>query len=628
MKGELIDKTLIHLFEEQVLHNCDRTAVKFGKEQITYGCLNERVNRLAHYLKKHGVGKETIVVLLMERSINMLVSILAIWKAGGAYIPVDVSYPDERLRVILEESESNMVLTMSEHASQSLFMNDAAIVRLDMVMEDVEREFSENPEKVIASENLAYIIFTSGSTGRPKGAMVEHIGMLNHMFAKINDLKLNDSSVIANNASHCFDISVWQMFCALLVGGTTVIYPNDTVINTDEFINALIKDGVTVLEVVPSFLSAMLERLEHKVMQFPEMKYLLVTGETVKASLVRKWFQRFDGITMVNAYGPTEASDDITHYVMKGDPGLESIPIGKPVQNLKIYIVDDLMRPCPIGDAGEICVAGVGVGRGYLNNPEKTKEAFAENPFDENGGRLYKTGDLGRWTDNGDIEFLGRKDFQVKVRGFRIELGEIEAALEKHPLIRQAVAVLREDIPGDKRIAVYFEGESNHAPENDQLRHFLGQVLPEYMIPAAFVCMDRLPLNSNGKIDRRALPAPDFERNGANGYTAPQTPMQRELAAIWEKLFEISPIGLDDDFLELGGHSLLATQLVFRLNEHFGISVPLRQVLTEGRTIRVLSAIVEELVLSQMDAVEIREMLMELEGLSEAEVSALLEEMQ
>ena len=620
-------KTVVDLFEEQVLRCPDKVAVRCGKEQVSYGQLNERINRLARYLKRNGVRKESCVVLLMERSVTMMESILAIWKAGGAYIPVDVTYPEERLRVILEESESPVVVTLSEYASQNLSKATASRwIALDQVMDSISQESPENMDTEAGPENLAYVIFTSGSTGKPKGAMVEHIGMLNHMFAKINDLKLADTSIIANNASHCFDISVWQMFCALITGGTTVIYPNELVLNPDAFIDTVIADEVTVLEVVPSFLSAMLERLAHKSRQFAQMQYLLVTGETLKPNLVRKWFEMFGGIKLVNAYGPTEASDDITHCIMDKEPELQSIPIGRPVQNFKIYIVDPWMKLCPVGIAGEICVAGVGVGRGYLNNPEKTKEAFMINPFDTEGGRLYKTGDIGRWTAAGDIDFMGRKDFQVKVRGFRIELGEIEAALEKHPFIRQSVVAVREDIPGNKYITAYFEGVPGNVPENGELRRFLAQIVPEYMIPSVYVYMEKLPLNSNGKIDRRALPVPDFSSGGRETYIAPQTALQKEIAGIWENLFDFAPIGLDDDFLELGGHSLLATQLVFRLNAHFDISVPLREVLTKGRTVRGLTEIVEELLLGQVDASEIQEMIRELEGLSEEEIRALLDE--
>lgn len=620
-------KTVVDLFEEQVLRCPDKAAVRCGKEQVSYGQLNRRVNRLARYLKRNGVGKESCVVLLMERSIAMLESILAIWKAGGAYIPVDVAYPEERLRVILEESKSPVVVTLSEYTSQSLSKDTASRwIALDQVMDSINRESPENMDTEAGPENLAYVIFTSGSTGKPKGAMVEHIGMLNHMFAKINDMELSDTSIIANNASHCFDISVWQMFCALILGGTTIIYPNELVLNPDVFIDTVIADEVTVLEVVPSFLSAMLEQLVHKNRQFPRMKYLLVTGETLKPNLVRKWFEMFRGIKLVNAYGPTEASDDITHCIMEKDPERESIPIGRPVQNFKIYILDPWMKLCPVGIAGEICVAGIGVGRGYLNNPEKTKEAFMINPFGTEGERLYKTGDIGRWTAAGEIDFIGRKDFQVKVRGFRIELGEIETALEKHPFIHQSAVAVREDIPGNKYITAYFEGVPGNVPENGELRHFLAQSIPEYMIPSVFVPMERLPLNSNGKIDRRALPVPDFSSGGRETYIAPQTALQKEIAGIWENLFDFSPIGLDDDFLELGGHSLLATQLVFRLNAHFDISVPLREVLTKGRTVRGLTEIVEELLLGQVDVDEIQEMIRELEGLSEEEIRALLGE--
>lgn len=620
------DRTVVDLFEEQAKRTPGKTAVISENGGISYERLNDSANKLANYLIKRGIGKETAVMLFMERSIAMIESILAIWKAGGAYIPADTAYPGERLRLIREEAGGPPVLTRSEYGPQSLFGDSGApIVMLDEAKEDIAKESGENPNTRPAPGGLAYVIFTSGSTGKPKGAMIEHRGMLNHMFAKINGLKLDGGCIIANNASHCFDISVWQMFCPLILGGTTVIYTRDTVTDMDRFAGGLAEDGVTVLEVVPSFLSAMLERLERNPVRLPRLKHLLVTGEAMPPRLVGKWFEMFGGTVMVNAYGPTEASDDVAHYFMEEDPGLESIPIGRPVQNFKIYIADERMRLCPLGVTGEILVAGAGVGRGYLNNPEKTGEAFMEDPFSPHGGRLYKTGDLGRWTADGHICFLGRKDHQVKLRGFRIELGEIEAALDRHPSVGRSVAVVYGDPQGGGRIAAYFENRSGNAPGGRELRGFLAGMLPEYMLPAVFIPMDRLPLNSNGKIDRHALPAPDAGSGDAEKRTAPQTPMQKEITAIWEKLFGFSPIGMDDDFLELGGHSLLATQLAFRLNEHFGVSVQLRRILSEGRTIRTLTGVVEELLIGQMDEDEIKEMLLELEGLSEAEIGAMLE---
>lgn len=622
-----ITKTVFQLLEEQVKKNPNKIAVKFGTEEISYDQLNKKSNRFARYLNKKGVGIETPVVIMLQRSIVMVDSILAIWKAGGAYVPVDVDYPEDRIRIILEESKSKLIITKSEYISESLEKEYGnRIIKLDTINELLLNESEDNLEFYMSSHNLAYTIFTSGSTGKPKGAMVEHVGMVNHIYAKVNELNLNDKSIIANNASHCFDISVWQIFSGLVVGGTTIIYPNDLTMNPSEFVSVVIEDKVSILELVPSFLEAVLEHLEHENAKFLELDYVVVTGEVLKPQLVKKWFNLIDNVKMVNAYGPTEASDDITHYVMDKYIETNSISIGKPIQNFNIYIVDKWMNICPVGVKGELCVAGIGVGRGYINNLQKTEEVFMEDPFsDEKGVRFYKTGDVGRWMLDGNIELFGRMDYQVKIRGYRIELGEIEAVLEEQDFIEQAIVVAREDIPGDKRIVAYYKCIDDCDTSHKDLKELLKQVLPEYMVPTAFVRLTKIPLNPNGKIDRKALPAPSFIRNDEKNYVSPYTQIQREIVEIWEKIFKITPIGIKDDFLELGGHSLLATLLVSRLTNHFNIKISLKEVLTRGRTVEKLAEIIGDILLEQVNSIELEELLKALDGLSQEEITALLE---
>ncbi|MCX6581123.1 MAG: non-ribosomal peptide synthetase [Candidatus Aminicenantes bacterium] len=460
--------------------------------QITYRQLNGQSDRVAGLLIEKSVLPGDIVGVMMERSIEMVVGILGIWKAGGAYMPIDPGYPQERIDYMLKDSGAKILLT----AAECVF------------------NFHHSSFIIHHSNHLSYIIYTSGTTGKPKGAMVEHIGMMNHIQAKINTLHITAKSIIAQNASHTFDISVWQFFTALVRGGTTVIYPDSLVLDPVRFIHRLSEDRVAILEVVPSYLSVMLDAFGTR--QDLPLNYLLVTGEEVKPSLAARWFRKFPGIKMVNAYGPTEASDDITHFVMEGDPGMERIPLGKPVQNFDIYIVDEYMNLCPVGVKGELCVSGIGVGRGYLNRPELTAEKFIDfhhSSFDLpriHHSNFYRTGDLARWLPDGNIEFLGRIDHQVKIRGFRIELGEIENQLARLAGIKEVVVIDRADREGKKYLCAYITGKEGkmNIPGAMELKRRLSGVLPDYMIPSHFAAMETLPLTANGKIDRKALPEP------------------------------------------------------------------------------------------------------------------------
>ncbi|MCP4216181.1 MAG: amino acid adenylation domain-containing protein, partial [bacterium] len=414
----------------------------------------------------------------------MVTAILAIWKAGGAYIPLDDKYPVQRIADILTDSGSNALIALDKHILPGLTAQyTGPLLALDKLENEIAKQESSNPNLNIDTADLAYVIYTSGSTGKPKGAMVEHRGMMNHMWAKINDLQLSPQSIIAQNASHCFDISIWQFFAALSVGGTTVIYPDKVTYEPRQFIQRVTEGGITILEVVPSYLSALLDSLDQSPVDLKHLRYLLVTGETVKPTLVKKWFEKYPDIKMMNAYGPTEASDDITHYLMDRNPQKEQIPIGYPLQNLNLYIVDRNMNLCPTGVKGEICVSGIGVGRGYLKNEEKTRAVFLEDPFrEERGIRMYKTGDLGRWAPEGYIDFFGRIDHQVKIRGFRIELGEIEAGLMKHKDIKETVVTVNTTDTGETFLCAYYISEIEFSVS--QLRKNLSSNLPDYMIPS------------------------------------------------------------------------------------------------------------------------------------------------
>lgn len=482
-------------FSNQARQTPDALAIRFMDQTISYRELDETSNQWANWLLDQGLEPEQPVAVILDRSIVMAQAILGIWKAGCHYIPIDPQYPSQRKDAILQNAGVKTVITAQETTGW-------------------QQASKQAPAVPTSIHDLAYIIFTSGSTGTPKGAMVEHLGMMNHLLAKIEDLDINEHSVVAQNASHTFDISVWQFFSALLRGGATVVYPNDLVLETPRFIQQVEHDGITILEVVPSYLTVVLDTLADSPASFPTLRYLMVTGEAVKPDLVNQWLALYPNVPVVNAYGPTEASDDITHHFMRSPVAGVDVPLGKPLRNMKIYVVDAEMNLCPVGVTGEIVVSGIAVGRGYVNDKQRTAAVFTTDPFrPEANARLYKTGDLGRFLDDGTLEFKGRKDYQVKIRGFRIELGEIEHVLSSHPQVKEAIVVDRTDSAGRTYLCAYTVLEQPVAAQ--EMKDFLGEMLPAYMVPAFIVPMEKLPLTANGKVDRKALPEPDT--GGDNG---------------------------------------------------------------------------------------------------------------
>ena len=561
-KDDLNAQTIHELFEKQVAKDPHQTAIVYQNEQVSYKRLNERANQIGRLLIKNSMRKETIVGVMLERDPFMVSAILGIWKVNGAYLPIDVSYPKKRMIELLNDSGVSVLVSRSEFISPALENEfKGRIIRLDQ--EEWKKEDNFNLHFENDMNSLAYVIYTSGSTGKPKGAMVEHKGMMNHLYAKITDLNISEKSIVAQNASHCFDISVWQFFSSLVCGGTVAIYPNHLMTDVSEFVDSVVKNKVNILEVVPSFLEVLLDQTQQAL---EDLKYLLVTGEELKLKLVKSWFDKFPDIKMVNAYGPTEVSDDITHHIMKESPNSNRVPIGKPIQNLKIYIVDEEMNLCPIGVKGEIVVSGVGVGRGYLNNRDQTREAFMIDPFrSDEMCRLYKTGDLGRWLTDGTLEFFGRMDHQVKIRGFRIELGEIENHLLKHPKIKEAVVVVIED-EWSKSLVAYFV--RNGKLTEEALKEHLSKELPDYMMPTHFVTIDEMPLTDNGKIDRKALPQVGKKAGFDVQYAAPNKGVEEILANIWEEVLGVKKIGVNDNFYHLGGDSIKAIQISSRLTSY------------------------------------------------------------
>jgi hybrid polyketide synthase/nonribosomal peptide synthetase FtdB len=556
-------KTVPYYVEAHAKATPERIAVIYGESQATYGEVNRKANQIAHALVATGSGKNEVIAVLLDRSVLLVESILGIWKAGAVYLPLDPQYPTSRIETILNESGVGQVLTLPQYTAK---LENYGGKVINPEAETIKKESEEDLNFEIDSGNMAYVIYTSGSTGIPKGAMIEHVGMMNHIHAEIDLLGLTAATIMAQNASHCFDISVWQFFAALTVGGRIVIYSNEVVTDVCQFTDRIKADGITILEAVPSFLGMMLEYLKEQEMRLEKLDYLLATGETVKPELVRKWLALNPGTKVVNAYGPAEASDDITQYIVEAAPTLEreSLPIGKPLPNMHIYIVDQDLNLCPLGVQGEICVSGIGVGRGYLNDPEKTDRVFMEDPFrSETGIRLYKTGDLGRWLPDGCLEFLGRIDHQVKLRGFRIELGEIENRLMKAEAVDEAVVLAKEDASGDKYLCAYIVAKREIGLI--EMREYLSRHLPDYMVPTYLVQLAKLPVTPNGKIDRKALPEPEENMQTGMGYLAPRNLLEQTLVEVWQSVLGTPKMGIRDNYFVLGGDSIKAIQIAARL---------------------------------------------------------------
>lgn len=578
-------------------------AVACGGERLTYQELNARAEGMANALIAQGVGPESIVVLVADRNIEFLSALLAILKAGAVYLPLDPSYPDGRLAQLVRSSGAALVIVGTAHASRVRQAANGALVTVTPEELLSAGGAKPLPEPHRHPHHLAYILHTSGSTGEPKGVMVEQAGMLNNLLTKIPTLGLGPEDIIAQTASQCFDISVWQFLTALLCGAQVHIYPDEVAHDPKQLLEAVAQDGVTVLESVPSLIRAM---LEGPPVELPRLRWLLPTGEAFPNDLCQRWMERYPQVRLLNAYGPAECSDDVSYYPVPIPlaASKSSIPIGRPVDNLKLYILDKHLQPVPVGVPGELCVAGVGVGRGYLNKPDLTANAFVPHLFGVAGERLYRTGDLACYQADGVIEYIGRIDHQVKVRGFRIELGEIEAQLLQYPRVQDAVVSVRETRPGDKRLVAYVvlqEAAQGEGALADALRGHLRKTLPGYMVPAAFVVLDALPLTPNGKVDRKNLPAPKFIGSSVSEYKAPRNGTEEILINIWQEVLEADRIGIYDHFFELGGHSLLAIQVAARIRAVFEVDIPLRK-LFEMPTVAELAEFTEALLLAKLEA--------------------------
>jgi amino acid adenylation domain-containing protein len=588
------DKCIHQLFEEQVERTPNAVAVVFEGEQLTYWELNARANKLAHYLQTLGVEPEVLVGICVDRSLEMVVGLLGILKAGGAYVPLDPAYPPERLAFMLEDASVPVLLTKARLV-KSLPEHQARVVCLDGDWEALEGESEENPTSLVASDNLAYVIYTSGSTGRPKGTMIVHQGLVNYLSWCTLAYAVADGEGAPVNSSIGFDATITSLFSPLLVGQKVVLLQE---LQEIESLSATLRsqNNFSLVKITPAHLE-ILSQLLPGLQAATQTKAFIIGGEALSEKSVSFWLRNAPYTKLINEYGPTETVVGCCVYEVSAQTSLSgSIPIGRPIANTQLYILDQYLQPVPIGVPGELHIGGAGLARGYLNRPSLTAQKFIHNPFSGNpSDRLYKTGDLTRYLPDGNIEFLGRIDNQVKIRGFRIELGEIEAVLAQHPDVLQAVVVVREDNPGNKYLAAYLvpKLEAAAPPKSSELRSFLLAKLPDYMVPGAFVFLETMPLTPNGKIDRRVLPAPDSSRREQEDkFVAPSTPTEEILAAIWAEVLGLQLVCINDNFFDLGGHSLLATQIISRIWEAFKIELPLRH-LFEAPTIASLSQAVE-----------------------------------
>jgi amino acid adenylation domain-containing protein len=619
------EKCVHELFEEQAERTPNAVAVLFEGGQLTYRELNRRANQLAHHLRRLGVGPETLVGLCVERSPEMVVGLLGILKTGGAYVPLDPAYPNERLAFMLEDSQIAVLLTRQQ-VPDRLPEHKMQTVCVDRDREKIARESESNLVRKATEQNSAYVIYTSGTTGNPNGVVVEHRSLVNYL-CWFNESppakKLRSLPVIARPT---FDSSLKQLFAPLLRGDPVWLPPDEVANQPAALLRALTTRAMAGLNCAPSVWKTMLDTVDSdREFAPPATLVLFLGGEPLSKQLVDRTFAAFRGMEIWNLYGPTEATANATAGRMFPD---SAITLGRPIANTQIYILDSRLQPVPVGVAGELCIGGVGLARGYLNRPELTAEKFVPNLFnDEPGARLYKSGDLARYLPDGNINFLGRIDDQVKIRGFRIEPGEIEAMLSRHAAVRESVVVARGDVTGEKRLVAYVVPHRGRIPATADLRSFLKSKLPGHMVPSAFVLLEALPRTPHGKLDRRALPAPDQIRPELETtFVAPQTPVEKVLGGIFADVLGIERVGIHDDFFELGGHSLLATLVVSRIRAAFKVDLPLRRFFDAPTVAGLAEALLEDA--GERERIEkTARLLLDLARLSDDQVERMLDEM-
>jgi amino acid adenylation domain-containing protein len=620
VEGDYPNDQPVHvLFENTVAEVPDRVVIEHESQKVTYAAINRRANRMAHYLRGHDVGPGDLVGILLPRGVDVLVAILAILKAGAAFVPFDLRNPEARIQYMVEDSRIRTAVTTVTMLEGDALYSDEAV--LDLVLcidapspdgrQRAERHgvrvaqsdaWDDRPADNLASvtdrRDLAFVMYTSGSTGQPKGAMLRHDGTVNHVFAEVELMDLSAQTTFLQSAPTSSDISIWQFVGPALFGGRTVVANMDVVTDAPRLWQLMRDAQITLVEFVPIVLRSLLKEAHRRAPDhaLPALETAMVVGEAAPVPLVNRWLETYPDVTLVDAYGPSEASDDVTQTALRPmPPDQRSVPIGRPVPNGTIYVLDDHLRLVPPGVAGEICVSGVGVGAGYWGKPRRTATSFVPNPYpgEGRGDLLYRTGDLGRWDEDGMLEFLGRIDFQIQLRGHRVEPGEVEAALQALPSVDESVVVARRDPQDRKRLVAYVVPTRQAAFDADQLRSSLEDELPHYMVPSKFVALTSLTLTPNRKVDRNALPDPEWGRpDASDSFVAPRTSTETTLARLWQKVLDVDSVGAHDNFFGRGGHSLLATQLTSRIQSEFGVDLPLRRVF-ESPTLAELAQVID-----------------------------------
>lgn len=613
------DTSFSQLLEEQVARTPEAVALVVEERHWTYQALDELAGHLAYQLQTLGVGPECRVAVLADRDIELTASLLAILKAGGAYLPLEPRHPLALHLQILESSRPTLVLAtipylpLLAEVSQNWQSPAPLVVKClnDMLHTSTGQQ---GISRKLVPHQLSYVMYTSGSTGKPKGAMIEQRGMLNHLYAKIAVLNLNAADVVAQNAPQCFNVAVWQLLAVLLVGGCTHILPDKVAQDPKLLLEQVEQQGISVIEIVPHLIQAAVEELERSPRRptLKHLRWLIPTGEALQPELCRLWLALFPQIPLVNTWGSTECSDDVTHHVITRPltPDAVHTPLGSQIANIQIYVLDRALEPVPVGVMGEAYVGGIGVGRGYLGNPERTAETFIPDPFcKEPGRRLYKTGDWVRYQPDRSLEFLGRLDTQVKFRGNRIELGEIEVVLMRHPAVRLGVVIIDESKTQEKLLVAYIVPMPDSSLNANELRNYMQRLMPSYMVPSIFLFQDTLPLTDSGKIDRKRLPAPN--RIGtvrSQNRVAPRTPTERLVATIWADVLGVEEVGVDDNFFELGGHSLTIMRILSRIEGEFAVDISIRDYFATP-TIEGLARKIEEMLIEQQSPEEVDQLL-------------------
>jgi amino acid adenylation domain-containing protein len=605
------DKLIHQMFEAQVEKTPEAIAVSApaenGNNEITYAELNRRANQLAHYLQNNQVKPESIIAVYMERSPEMITALLGILKAGAAYLPIDLNHPEERISFMLEDAGVQILLTQKSLA-QRLPKHNVKTIFIDTEWDDISNQSAKNPAAIAKADNLAYIIYTSGSTGKPKGVQIPNSSLTNYVYSAFDNFKMSSKDRVLQFASISFDAAAEEIYPCLCCGAALILRTENMISSPQIFLRMTGEWGVTLLDLPTAYWHQLMDEISAGNLKIPDtLRLVILGGERAVPEKLLDWQkQAGEDVQLVNTYGPTEATIVATIWELPEasdkKPFDKEVPIGRPVANTQTYILDKHLNPVPVGAAGELHIGGSGLARGYLNCPELTSQCFISNPFSaDKNNRIYKTGDLARYLPGGNIEFLGRIDHQVKIRGFRIELGEIETLLRKHPSVKDAVLLAREDAPGEKRLTAYFVTKENTEVSADELRKYLKNELPDYMVPSAFMKLEKMPVTTSGKIDRRALPEPDQDQIMQElqaEYVAPRTPTEEVVASVFSQTLGIERVGAVHNFFELGGHSLMATQLISKLNKTFEIEIPLRSIF-ENPTVTGLALTVDTLKTAQ-----------------------------